>query len=480
MALLSYSDEHARIIRGAVDLELFEGHYKTIAGRIYDHLDKHKTAPKDHLRELFEKELLKTKDDKAKRTAGLYRELLQAIRNSYKDVNAGYVMNRLEKFIRHQQIKKATLEVAEVMQKGAVDDDTIGRAEAIFTGAMRRKLGIFDPGTFLGNTPRALRFLDDQEQDVFRLGVDELDKANLGPKRKTLLLFIGLPKHGKTWFLVNLGKEALIDGYKVCHISLEMSEERISKRYHQALFAIAQHRPEKDFSKTKIVLSAEDGSLRRLKEARFSPKHAYDDKGIYKYLVRRRRKIEKRLDRILIKDFPTGQLTLRQLETYLDNMELYHSFVPDLLLVDYPQLMQLPLDNYRLALGKITQGIRGLAVERNLAAVVVSQSGRKALRSGGERKMKVISAEHIAEDFSQIMTADTVLTYNQTNAERDLGLARIHVADARDEEARFTVLISQHYPTGQFALRSVRMNEEASKLLKERLGHGDDEDKDYE
>jgi hypothetical protein len=66
----------------------------------------------------------------------------------------------------------------------------------------------------------------------------------------------------------------------------------------------------------------------------------------------------------------------------------------------------------------------------------------------------------ISEDISKAFTADTVLTYSQTEQEEPLGLARLHVEYARNEARGQTVLLAQSYATGQYVLESALMRQE--------------------
>lgn len=480
LVLLNYYDPQAKIIRAAVSLDLFEHDYRSIASAIYDYLDRYKTTPKDHLPDLFDLVLNDKKDDKAKRRAQHLSAILYEIHDNENKVNSKYVMDSLEKWIRHQELMKATLEVAEVIEDRKITDEKIQQVEKIFSSALKKRIELFDPGTFLGG-PKGLDFLQEEERDTFRTGIDILDHENLCPQRQNLLLFVGLPKMGKTWFLVNLGKQAVKDGHKVLHISLEMSERQISKRYHQAIFAVAQHRKE-DSLKTKIELRRKDnetrgikkGDIRFIRQIPYKPGHSLEDPDIYKYLLSRRRRFERKLNRIEIKSFPTGQMTISMLESHLDNLESQYGFVPDLMLIDYPQLMKISVQNYRLELGKIVQNLRGIGVERNMAVVAVSQSTRAGMRN--KTGKSVITLDQIAEDFSQSHTADVVLSYNQTSEEKSLGLARIYVAAAREEEGEFTVLIAQHYESGQFCTRAVRMSKRVQEYLLDRLYSSDEKD----
>ncbi|MFH1738370.1 MAG: hypothetical protein ABIH23_05135, partial [bacterium] len=107
--------------------------------------------------------------------------------------------------------------------------------------------------------------------------------------------------------------------------------------------------------------------------------------------------------------------------------------------------------DYRIALGSLYKDLRGLAVERNIAIATASQTNREFAGK------KLITGRGVAEDYSKIATCDTIITYNQTEAEMRLGTARLYVDKGRNEEAKFSVMIAQSYKTGQFCLRSRRM-----------------------
>ncbi len=155
---------------------------------------------------------------------------------------------------------------------------------------------------------------------------------------------------------------------------------------------------------------------------------------------------------IRIKEFATKALTMAGIRAYLEGLERYEKFTPDLICVDYPDLMKLDTNNLRLELGDLIAELRGLAVARNAAMVIVSQGNRDSERAS------LVTRDMAAEDISKIATSDTVYTYSQTPAEKELGLARIFVEKARNEDSKMQVLITQAYAIGQFCLDSVMLN----------------------
>ena len=68
---------------------------------------------------------------------------------------------------------------------------------------------------------------------------------------------------------------------------------------------------------------------------------------------------------------------------------------------------------------------------------------------------KQARASHVGEDWSQVHTADIVLSHSATEAEQRMGVARIFVDHARTSRDKFGVLIAQNFDIGQFALQSV-------------------------
>jgi intein/homing endonuclease len=259
----------------------------------------------------------------------------------------------------------------------------------------------------------------------------------------------GLVVHN-TWFCIHAATKAMMQQARVVHISLEMPEDQLAQRYMQQLFAVAK-RPDK-FTQTSFELD----ELKRVtgfKSEERKPKLNLRDPEIHKKLVKRLGDWGSKFGRIVIKRFPTKALTIEQLEAYLDGLELTNGFIPDMLIVDYPKLMNLGSspEFQRIALGEMFERLRGLCVRRNMAGVFPIQSNRK-----GE-SVKLVTGEHTGEDYTQGQTADFLITYNQTAREHAMGLARLYVDKARSDEDKFAVLIAQSYVSGQFCLESAYM-----------------------
>lgn len=435
--LVVFNPQYSSLIRNSAPKELFSSSvYREMVGRVYDYIDQFRVPPGDHLPELFS-DILEKKDH----TAELCSSVLDTVYALRPTVNPQYVVSQLETFIRQQSLKTAVVSASDAIQAGDLD----GAEEALNAG-MQQRLKLFSPGLRL--TEGVHRLDEIARPDCLKLGIKELDDWALGPARGELWLFIGPPKRAKTWAMVHVGKQALLRRHNVCYVTLEISEEQVAQRFIQSLFSVQRTQ-----ARVNVVRIKTDDLGRMLKLERDVMRNrlSLKDHTTRKHLATELAKFHAR-DNLMIKSFPTGALTIPALRAYLDSLERTAHFIPAFLIVDYPDLMKTDPRNHRLELGAIFKELRGIAVERNIGVIVPTQSNRAGAGA------HLLTDVHTSEDFSKIFTADTVITYSQSMAEKELGLARLFVSNTRVGDAdRFVVLISQSYPVGQFCLDSAKM-----------------------
>lgn len=452
LVLLTFDTERFKVVRGSVEPQMFGGFYKEIVVRVYDYIDEFKKPPGEHIADLLEDKLT----SKNKREVGTYKDIIENIYTAKDSVNAEYVISQLESFVKRQSLRSIAVDLAKALQKDT--EDSLEQAEQLIQSANSVSLKVFDAGLRMSNIDLALGFLNSQTAS-FPLGIPEFDRRGFGPTRKEMLLYIADTKTGKTWFVIQLAKLALMQNLKVLHVTLEMSEEKVSQRYVQTFFAMAK-RSEKFI--TRRFKKDKRGNL-DIVEKEVMPKLSLDDAKVEAKLRRRMEKWKNRiLDNIIIKQFPTGKLTVHELEAYMDNLEITEKFSPDLLIVDYPDLMNLKVGGsgqYRHALAEVYKNLRGVAVARNTALAVPTQANRAGATA------KTVGRTNVSEAYSKIADADAVLTYSQTEMEKTLGLARLSVIAGRNDEDNISVVISQNYGMGQYVVDSVMMNNDYWKLI---------------
>src|SRR5690606_37720240 len=249
-----------------------------------------------------------------------------------------------------------------------------------------------------------------------------------------------------------------------------MNQDQVFQRYYQNWFSMP--------TRLKKLVRAEfkeDNAGRAVGWTQIQldpPELTLDDPTIKSKLQQLLQPWKQKLSRLIVADFPTGTLTITQLENYLDNLASNEEFHPDVLIIDYPDLMRVSRQNYRLDLGEIYVQLRGLAIRRNLALFCPTQTNRDSFTR------KEITSANVAEDVSKLFTADDVLIYSQTKDEKKFGLARLTLQHARDVEVGMVVCLVQHYPTGQYVVRSALATPQYMRLISEKRKDGEAEGED--
>jgi len=441
IALLCYDDSTrgAKFVRALVPLSLYDIYYREIAEAAVEYIEKYKSPPGEHTLDIIS--ILKTRmPDKA----DIFDQILYSLEQTKDGVNREYVINEAKAFIKYQKLKQGMTVALEHLQKN--DRDGLVDAEKALNESLTGVIDLFNPGLLLNDTAKSLSFLN-TDYSAFTTGIKELDARGLGPARKRLNVFMAIPGRGKSWWLVNLAKWALLHRLRVVYVTLELSEEEVSQRCMQALFSVSKR---DEIHEHQVFESDELGRFVSMEPEAIAGRPHLQDPGIRKFLCNRVEGLGGKPP-VIIREFPTGSLTVAELDVYLDSLEAALGFIPDLLLVDYADLMRIDSKYFRFDLGKIYKDLRGIAMKRNIGVATVSQSNRE----GG--RVRVITEQHVGDDFSKIATADVVISYNQTIDEHDLGLARLFVVKGRTDRDKFTVLISQAYGLGQFCLESTRM-----------------------
>lgn len=440
LTLLCYDPKAAGLIRAAITPSLFESAvFREIAGHAVDFYDQFAAPIGEHLPDHLE--YILEGDDKRK--AGSYKRVVEALYANKDSVNADYTLSQLNKFIRQQNFKSAIVKAVEALEDGRIDEAEVAMQKGLATQVIS-----FEAGIRLNDPTQSLAFMDD-EDSVLLTGIEDLDRRGVGPRRQEQMLIMAPAGMGKTWFMVHLGKWAVLQQQCVLHITLEMSEKRIAQRYLQSFFSVSKRESR---VRMPVLQKKRDGSMEDVLYEEVV-RHTFEDPHTRAYLGRRLTREFKHRAPLIIKQFPTGTLTVSQLEAYLDGLERFHNIVPDVVIIDYPDLMAVDEANLRTSLGSNNKKLRGLAVSRNHAQIIASQSNRESA------KAKMVDGTHASEDFSKIATADTVVTYSQTLAEKKLGLARLFTDKARNEEGKFISLVTQQYGVGQFALDSAHLGE---------------------
>lgn len=453
LVVLAMHGREAAALDGIIEPSHFDGHYAEIARRLLLHRRTHRESPGEGLWSLFT-------DLRDSEAWPVYLETLEGIIDHRRRVAPRHVVDEAGRFIRHAGLREAVMEAAAIIQSGN-DVETLERAEAVLA-RIRDGSSEGADGLDFGD---ASVWDAIEDEDGIPLDIKALDRGGLGPRRGQLLLLIAPAKTGKSFFGTHVAKQAALLGRSVAFITLEISERLILRRIHSALFGISRRRED---SRVARLVTTGSGRLTGIEEDLIEPALAADDPDFRAGLDRELRKWGDRL-RIRVKEFPGGSLTAAGLESWLHGQAARDGFRPDVVVVDYADLMRLGIENYRLEVERLYVDLRAIAQRWNCAMVTMSQANREGARARGG-----VGVHHVAEAWGKVAAADTVLTLSRTASESSLRMARLTVAASRVDADGTSALISQDYARGQFVMDEARWSSSAARMAGEMAESGED------
>jgi hypothetical protein len=239
--------------------------------------------------------------------------------------------------------------------------------------------------------------------------------------RSDFVAFSAPPKRGKSWYMMEAGIQASLAGCKVLFVSLEMDTDQTIRRWWSAYHA----RP----------LEAGRYLVPKFRDSSSFKCDIVTETHEFKALNTEWSKIEKDQmnlnlsmgdGAIRVAIYPSGTLTLSMLEDELDNLAFYENYVPDVLIVDYADILKPETrGDKRFQLDDIWLRMRGIAQKRHLALITGSQTGRATMK-------KDAGSDDVAEHFGKIAHITKGVFLNQTKEEKEAGYIRIDCETQRE------------------------------------------------
>ena len=399
----------------------------------YAYYDLTKEAPGDHLCDVL--------DDQIKGVAQSKRDLIYHFVDrvsQMKPPNTDYVISKLNAFVKTREFELAAVEFVNL-----VDKQQFPEAELLMHNTLKRGIEQVNLGcdylhdfSFLNRPP--------ENAPLLRLGIKHFDPLRVF-HRSELCCILGGYKGKKSWMGIHFGKMALLQGLDVLHISHENSLEETEARYDRAIGALANE----DFLHKPVTIQYIDkktGKLRSMREQR----PCILDNGARKNA---RILMKKYGGRLIIKKYPPYTCDIGEIDRYLDYLERFEHFVPDLFINDFPDIMK-PRDAHmatRDQLNELYLHHKRWVDERRMLGLVFSQSTREAIRA------KRLTMKHFAEDIRKLSNVDTALGLCQTDIQAEANLATLYVVAARKGKMDVGCGIVQNLDIGQVASDSFEM-----------------------
>lgn len=246
-------------------------------------------------------------------------------------------------------------------------------------------------------------------QNTISLGWSELDRyMNGGLSKGEMAMVVARPGTGKTQTLMNIAKQYVEYGRRdVVYFALEEKPARMIGRF-LSLLGNESMGTLVNFTEKHINYSRNKILLERLRE-----KHK---KGLLGNFT-------------LAKSTPHTE-TVESLEQYLINYGSVNGKMPDVVIVDYPDLLNNSFLSTRVseysAEGMMFEKLRGLADRTNTIMWVANQANRMADTA------ETVTSFNMEGSKQKLNTVELCLSLNQSKKEMENGYIRFHIDKARN------------------------------------------------
>jgi len=371
------NEEYMRKVLPFIKPEYFEGIYRTLfreAGKFVAKYNKLPTA------ESFKIELDQT-DKINDEQYNMAMDIVPQLFNGEK-VDMNWLVDTTEKWCQDRAIYLAIMESISIID---------GKHEKLSKGALpdllTKALGVgFDLQVghdYIENAEDRYEFYH-TEEDRLPFDLEYFNKITKGGvPRKTLNIALAGTGVGKSLFMCHVASSALVQGYNVLYITMEMAEERIAERIDANL------------------LNVPIDQLDKISKDQFTTK--------VNEIAR------KTTGKFVIKEYPTGSAHAGHFRALLNELKLKRQFEPDLIFIDYLNIcassrmkgMGGAINSYSY-IKAIAEELRGLAVEFDIPIFSATQTTRSGYSNSD------IGLEDTSESFGLPATADLMFALIST------------------------------------------------------------------
>jgi len=351
--------------------ENFDRSLREAAGFIKKHSDDHKTMP--------------TKEQ-VKAATGIELREVPDVREGHYD----WFMAEFEGFSRRQELERAILKAADMIEKGEYDP-----VEKLIKDAVQISL-TKDMGTDYFEDPRARLMKIKSNNGQVSTGWPTMDKRLFGGmNRGELNIFAGGSGSGKSLFMQNIAINWISQGLNGVFLTLELSEELCAMRMDAMVANVATKEIFKDLDTLEMKIKM----------------------------------VGKKSGKLRIKYMP-AQSNVNQIRAYLKELEIQTGQKTDFIMVDYLDLVMpvsakvSPSDLF-IKDKYVSEELRNLAREFEILMITASQLNRSAVEE------IEFDHSHISGGISKINTADNVFGIFTSRAMRERGRYQIQLMKTR-------------------------------------------------
>ena len=306
------------------------------------------------------------------------------------EYDKNWVDETIEFWIEYQTLVTSIVDTSDYLQSTKVDSGNIKKVVQTVKDTILTRNNInldFDLGLDFFDTSSHKQLLN----DTFSSGYPFVDQClGGGLQRKTLIVFAGKSKIGKSIWLSNLAVNAVKAGINTSYVSFELRDRGVIKRLGANILNIP-------ISTYYSYAEQESNIKRKLENITLDTLTAVPGK-------------------LIVKEYPASTIGVPDVERYLQKLEEIKGEKFELIVIDYINLMQdwrnPNSDSTYLKIKRLAEDLRGMATRNNWCIVTVTQVNRAAVNSND------ITIESISESMGIAHTADAVFGIMQDEMQK--------------------------------------------------------------
>ena len=346
-------------------------------------------------------EVMKVKLDKVDHEV-LKEQIISHLKDAWKYTESPdieYIKDQAMDFCKNQEIKKAILSSVELLKQGDYDGIK-ARVDGALKAGADKDIGHDYMTQIDVRYTESVRDVQSTPWEV----INELTDGGLG--KGELGVMVAPAGIGKSWALMNVGAHLVKQGKTVLHYTLELNQAYVGLRYDSVITGIA-------------------------------------NQNLKHYQADIKEQIEKLTGELIIKHYPTKSVSVMGIRAHVEKC-IMQDKKPDVIIVDYADLLRGHGQEKRHELEGIYEELRGMAGEYDIPVWTASQANRSALEED------VIDASKISESYGKVMVADFVLSLSRKVADKLAGTGRWHVIKNRFGPDGITLPSKMNTSNGQF------------------------------
>ena len=401
--------------------------------------------------------------------------------------NVDMMIKEASKYFKKRNLELAVEKMQAFLSKNAIDEAEQVRYE------ISPPIEVEERGIFTLST-EALEEIANKEKynhEVFNYsGYFNNIIGNI--ERGQFLAFLGGPKTGKSWMLVETACQALIRGLKIIFVSLEMPRSQINDRIYQRMNSLivpsiflqdkVHHFPVLDCKKnqndscfekyrtSEIGLINCYGKLCTFEEQplNYVPcSYCYENapdlfdmttwfesipRPELSYMTRKQAidNFKYLKENLVTVFYPRTSMSIQEITQKIEILKYKQKFFPDVLIVDYLDITKGNKDRHDL--NAIWEYFDSYTTDQNIIGVTVSQAGRQT------KHKTTIDVDDVSEEWRKIAHVNKFIGIHQTIEEKRRKVLRLGLLANREDDfdKYHQALVLQNLSAGQVCLDSYK------------------------